>query len=140
MKNYDQFLNEGSVLGEFNSDLPIGFQFVIDFRDSTDYQKSDFINEVKKYFNLKNKNLLYDLFSDDFVFGRRITTKTLEITLTSSGVELECETYASSSSSGIAGRESDQTNIITLQEFLMVGFKGVKNFVKMKNTANKYNI
>ena len=30
--------------------------------------------------------------------------------------------------------------VVTLDEFLMVGFEGIKNFIKMKKDADKYNM
>jgi hypothetical protein len=42
--------------------------------------------------------------------------------------------------SGIDFGSSVKVNLISLEEFLLVGLDGVENYFKLKNDANKFNL
>lgn len=137
MKTYNQFLNENHATGEFNRVLPIGYKFSIDFTNATREQFLEFEKEIRKYFIFKNGILTYS------VQNQKPWAWQFEISVGSNGVDLEYWPITMSKNSNLLNTDSGikfMSTLIPIDEFLTVGFDGIKNYIKMKKDANKYNL
>lgn len=137
MKTYKQFLNENEAHGEFNNKLLIGFRFSVDFTNITKEQYLEFATEMRKYFVFEKYGMLTYPTHDPKPWAW-----SFEISVGGRGVDLEYWPVTSNKSNfyvtdaGVKFLEK----MLTIDEFLSVGFEGVRNFIKMKNDMNKFNL
>ena len=141
MKTYNQFLNENTAKGDLNNKLPIGFRFAIDFSSEETLLGNEklklLMEEMKKYFYFKN-NYIFAYQANDgkpWAWG-------FEISVAGDYVEIEYWPITSPKSNFIVTAPGVKflENMVTIDEFLEYGFEGIKNFIRMKKDASKYNL
>jgi uncharacterized surface anchored protein len=136
MKTYNEFLNENEARGDFNAALPIGFRFSIDFTNATKEQFSEFATEMKKYFIFKNGILTYS------ATDTKPWAWSFEISVRGERVELEYYPVSFNKSilnDTVAG-DNFLKRLVPIDEFLSVGFEGIRNYIKMRQDMNKFNL
>lgn len=141
MKKYSQFINENSAKGELDKKLPIGFRFSIDFSSEETLLGNEklrlVMEEMKKYFYFKN-NYIFTYQPND----GKPWAWTFEISVSGDYAQIEFWPITSPKSNFIVTDAGVKflENMVTVDEFLEYGFEGIKNFIRMKKDASKYNL
>ena len=135
MKSYKEFINENYHSTNLGKDLP-EFKFAIDMRNSTAEEKDSILKELKKYFNINDKDddSMLPLLSEDpwaWVFEIKKEWKP------KIGKTLLCD-FVTTPNWG-AGWDYMEY-IITPKEFLNLGIEDVKDYIETKSDADKYNL
>jgi hypothetical protein len=136
MKTYNEFLNENEARGDFNAALPIGFRFSVDFTNATAEQFISFKEEMKKYFTFNKGILTYP------VTDTKPWAWSFEISVRGEGVELEYYPVSFNKSilNDTVASDNFSKRLVPIDEFLSVGFKGIRNHIKMRQDMNKFNL
>lgn len=143
MKKYNQFINENRAYGKDNKTNDFNFNFFILLENATEENQSKAFEEFNNYVNLDShniKNLLITKSNIDYFKNTDIEWLWYVKVYESWGnSQIPRDTIDFVKMRSIDIRSVDNL-IISLDEFLKIGLKGVETLYKVKKDANKFNI
>lgn len=131
MKKYNQFINEARLhTDKINHKLPLEFDFkIFNVNNSTKHQINLFIKEINKYFIV---------YSNIFNFEKLFLCPYLRINLYETGAN--GGTYRNTMSIIPSYHNLSENKLISMDDFLEVGFEGIEEYFEMKNAAKNFNL
>jgi len=135
MKNYQKFINEShEQFKGINNDLRNiyfhNFKFAIDMRNKGIRETEEVFNEIRKYFDISDKDEYYLTNRLAWCWAFEISNSFNKASLYISEITVL----------GWGAGWKYMDDIITPKEFLNVGFKGVKEYIETKSDMKKYNL
>jgi len=143
MKKYNQFINENRAYGKDNKTNDFNFNFFILLENATEENQSKAFEEFNKYVNLESHNIKNLLITksniDDFKNTEIEWLWYINVYESWGNVRIPRDTIDFFKMRSTDLRSSDNL-IISLDEFIKIGLKGVETLYKVKKDANKFNI
>jgi len=143
MKKYNKFINENRAYGKDNKHNNMDFNFFILLENVTAEKQKEAFEEFNQYVNLEEhnkKNLLITKSDIDYFKNSDVGwVWYVKIYESWGNSAIPRDTIDFLKMRTIDIRSNDNL-IITLDEFLKIGLKGVETFYKVKKDAKKFNL
>lgn len=119
------------TIGKMNNNIPTDFKFAINVKNSSDEEKLEILSELGKYFDIDN-----DMKNDCMRIGHKDRPWIWILNIWESWGNAMQPRLSLSFSFIVTSNFIYENDVITAEEFLMVGIEGVKTLLDSK----KYNI